>query len=117
MDMRTIGFQAENLAREWLEARGYHFVQANYRYQHAEVDLIMTHSKTMVFFEIKFRTNLSYGYPETFVYRSKQRLIIRAADYFVHRVDWKHGIRFDIIAIEQLAGRPPLITHFQDAFY
>lgn len=112
-----LGSQSEYLASEWLQSHGYEFVQANYRYRHAEIDLIMKHRDILVFVEVKFRSGTGYGYAEEFVDYKKRQLIIRAADNFIHEIDWHKDIRFDIVGVYRGQNGQIAFKHFQDAFY
>ena len=70
------GKQGEDKAAEFLADKGYEIVVRNYRYRHAEIDIIAKKNKILAFVEVKTRTNLSYGMPEEFVDVTKRRLII-----------------------------------------
>ncbi|WP_209331424.1 YraN family protein [Lunatimonas salinarum] len=111
------GKEAEWLAKEWLENKGYEFIEANYRYKHAEIDLIFTHKGIMVFVEVKFRSGTGYGYAEEFVDFRKRQLIIRAADHYIHEKDWHRDIRFDIVGVYRDRNGSIAFRHFEDAFY
>ena len=112
-----VGNVSEKLAAEWLQSQGYEFMQANYRYKHAEIDLIMKHNGILVFVEVKFRTGTGYGYVEEFVDYKKRQLIIRAADNYIYEVDWHQDIRFDIVGVYKDQYGHMAFKHFPDAFY
>lgn len=112
-----IGSESEKLASEWLQGRGYEFVEANYRFKHAEIDLIMKHQGLLIFVEVKFRSGTGYGYAEEFVDYRKRQLIIRAADQFIYERDWHKDIRFDILGVYKDQKGNIAFKHFQDAFY
>lgn len=111
------GKEAETLAKEWLGSRGYLFVEANYRYKHAEIDLIFTYKGILVFVEVKFRSGTGYGYAEEFVDYRKRQLILRAADNYVYEKDWHRDIRFDIVGVYRDKKGQVAFKHFEDAFY
>lgn len=69
----------------------------------------------MVFVEVKYRTSLLFGYPESFVTKSKQDRIRSAADNFIFEKNWTSNIRFDIISIVHIKGSIQ-IEHFEDCF-
>lgn len=66
------GRLAEQEAARWLESRGYTLLETNYRYQHAEIDLIMTHQGLLIFIEVKFRSGVGFGFAEEFVHATKR---------------------------------------------
>lgn len=112
-----MGSDAEILAAKWLESRGYAFITANYRYKHAEIDLIMQHREILIFVEVKFRGGTGFGYAEEFVDYKKRQLIIRAADNYIYEKDWHKDIRFDIVGVYKDRSGNMAFKHFQDAFY
>lgn len=112
-----IGNEAEKLAAEWLKSKGYQFIEANYRYKHAEIDLVMKHKGLLIFIEVKFRGGTGYGYAEEFVDFRKRQLTIRAADNFIYERDWHKDIRFDIVGVYRDKYGQMAFKHFQDAFY
>jgi len=112
-----LGSQSEFLASEWLQSKGYELVEANYRFKHAEIDLIMKNKGILVFVEVKFRSGTGYGYAEEFVDYKKRQLIIRAADNFIYERDWHKDIRFDIVGVYKDQYGNMAFKHFPDAFY
>ena len=110
------GKQGEEAAVRYLREKGYEIMTRNYRYQHAEIDLIAKRGKLLAFVEVKTRTNLSYGNPEEFVSYTKSKLVMKAAEHYIFSNDWPYDIRFDIVAVT-LAGNELRIKHIEDAFY
>lgn len=110
------GKQGEAEAAQYLREQGFEIMFRNYRYQHAEIDLIAKKGKLMVFVEVKTRTNLSHGNPEEFVSYTKAKLVMKAAEQYIFANNWLHDIRFDIIAVT-IAGSELRIKHIEDAFY
>jgi putative endonuclease len=111
------GKLAEELTKEWLIGKGYEWVESNYRYRHAEIDLIYKHQGILVFIEVKFRSGTGYGFAEEFVDSDKKKLIIKAARQFIYEKNWMNDIRFDIIAVYKDRNNNYSFNHFQDAFY
>lgn len=110
------GKKGEDEAVRFLREKGYEIMFRNYRYQHAEIDLIAKKGKLLAFVEVKTRTNLSYGNPEEFVSYTKAKLIMKAAEQYIFAQNWLHDIRFDIVAVT-LAGTELRVKHIEDAFY
>lgn len=110
------GKQGEEAAARYLEQKGYAVVARNFRYQHAEIDLIAQKGKLLIFAEVKTRQNLSFGNPEEFVSSTKARLVMRVAEHYIFTKDWQYDVRFDIIAIT-IKSDDVQIKHIQDAFW
>lgn len=111
------GNHGENLATEYLLAKGYTILERNWRYQKAELDIIAQHSSTTVFVEVKTRRGLAYGYPEEGVTPTKQKHLARGANAYVLENDINNDLRFDIISIILTKGKAPEINHIEDAFF
>src|ERR1051325_2841958 len=68
-----IGDEGERLAREHLEKLGHHILELKWRYGRYEVDIISRQGDTIVFIEVKTRKSGTFGDPEDFVTRKKQK--------------------------------------------
>jgi putative endonuclease len=110
-----LGKKAEDLAINYLLNKGYQIMCRNYRHGKAEIDIIAKQASHLCFVEVKARSSLHFGYPETFVKRLQQRLIKQAAESYMRAYGWNDAIRFDIISIVQQSGTLALV-HFEDAF-
>jgi putative endonuclease len=107
------GKQGEDLAARFLEHKGFSVVTRNYRYKHAEIDLIVRKDDWTIFVEVKTRSSNAFGEPETFVDWKKGRKIMEAAEEYIFSTNWHGHIRFDIVSVK--LGNPPEIVHFEDA--
>lgn len=112
-DKIDIGNQGEQLAAEFMAAKGFEIVVRNYRYKHAEIDMIVKRNDWIVFIEVKTRTSSEYGEPEDAVGDIKIGKLYEAAEEYIFATDWQGHVRFDVISVK--LGRVPLIEHFEDA--
>lgn len=112
----SIGKSGESIASTHLIKLGFKILERNWQYSHAEVDIVAENQEFIVFVEVKFRKNNTFGPPESFVSRKKQSLLIRAANAFIKQKNVQKEARFDIIAI---TGTEPhvKIDHIPFAFY
>lgn len=112
---KELGQEGEQLAADYLKKKGWQILEMNYRYSRSEIDLIASKPKQLIFVEVKARTNTSFGLPEQYVDDKKAELIMKAADHYIHQIDWKGNIRFDIISI--IKKETIELEHIEDAFY
>lgn len=110
------GKEAENLAAEFLQRKGYEIVERNYRYRRSEIDLIVRKAGWLVFVEVKMRSSHAFGYPEEFVDYQKAKNIVYGAEYYTFENKYEGNVRYDVVAITQRSGKME-IRHFEDAFY
>ena len=122
MNKRTVGGRYEETAALYLKERGLTILATNFRCRSGEIDLIALdeqkrsqadHEKTIVFVEVKYRSNGRSGQPWEAVDYKKRKTICRVADYYrlTHGGLAGHNFRFDVISI---LGEE--ITWFQNAF-
>jgi putative endonuclease len=95
------GQAAENLARDHLLRQGLAVIERNVRTPYGEIDLICEHAGTLVFVEVRFRRDSSYGTPAETVGVQKQRRLRDSAEHYLQarRLGSKKPARFDIVAI------------------
>lgn len=115
----SLGADGEALARKYLEEKGYELVKENFRYERAEIDLVMKNEKLkqLVFVEVKTRKSKSFGEPQESVNESKQLQLIKSAEGFMmNNPDYDdYEKRFDVIAIYIENGKEN-INHLENAF-
>ncbi len=111
------GKEAEGLVKDWLAGKGYSFQDSNYRFQHAEIDLIFRFKGILVFVEVKYRSGTGFGYAEEFVDYTKRKLIVKAANNYIFEKDWHKDIRFDIVGVYRDRLGNINFKQFEDAFY
>ena len=117
MDRKQIGTDAENYARIFLERAGLKTLTTNYNCRGGEIDLILRHNHTLVFVEVRLRSNPHFGSAAESVTPSKQKRIIHAAQHFLMHNNQLSDLecRFDVIALDSTeALSAPL--WYKDAF-
>jgi len=99
--MQVIGKEVENLVSIYLQQQGLRLVATNYRCKIGEIDLIMSDQGTLVFVEVRYRQNFSYGDGVATVDKNKQHKIKRTAIYYLqnHKLYDEVMCRFDVVAV------------------
>jgi putative endonuclease len=88
------GRLGEDMARKYLEEKGYVLVEANHRNYLGEIDLVMTKQKIpdrvrndaglkLVFVEVKLKIGQYWGTPEEMLSKSKLARVERVANAFL----------------------------------
>ena len=111
-----LGAWGEEQAAQFLRRLGAKILHQNYRAPVGEIDIIARHGKTLLFVEVKTRRSTVCGVPAEAVGATKQRQIIRTAEWFLLKNKLaKLQPRFDVISI--LANGDQVdIEHIADAF-
>lgn len=98
---KILGESGERYAATWLEARGYHVVERNWRCPYGELDIVARFGAEWVFLEVKTRRGRGMGAPEEAVTPAKQaRLVLSAQAYLAEQGHEDAPYRFDVLAIE-----------------
>ena len=113
--MKTIGNKGEDLAADYLKRKGYRIVSRNFKTLFGEIDIIAEDRNTLVFVEVKTRTDDSFGHPFEAVHRRKQEKMKRVALSYLKKNKRECPARFDVLSIEISDGRGQ-IEHIVDAF-
>lgn len=114
---KEIGLKGENHAANYLISLGYVLMERNWRFSHAEIDIIAKEGEILVFVEVKTRSYTYFGQPEEFISSYKEKLISDAASQYMQSINHEWEIRFDIISILIQENGELLLEHFKDAWF
>ncbi|HEX5392784.1 MAG TPA: YraN family protein [Rhodocyclaceae bacterium] len=107
------GAAAEDLAAAFLARQGLRLVERNYRVRGGEIDLICMDGATLVFVEVRLRTNSRYGGAAASITATKQRRLILAASHYL-QAHGERDCRFDCVLLTALDEHA--IEWIRDAF-
>jgi putative endonuclease len=110
------GEWGEQLACQWLEAKGYTILHRNWRHGRGEIDIVAREGGFLVVVEVKTRRSARWGEPELAVGPAKRRHLMQAATELLHTLPEDLELRFDVMSITGSAARPEVL-HIPDAFY
>ena len=111
-----LGITGETIAKQYLESKGYEILFSNWRHQHKEVDIICKTKNTLIFIEVKTRTDDYFQQPFEAVENQKMNHLIEAAEAFIENYTDFEEMRFDILSIIIRNESDPEIVHIIDAF-
>lgn len=110
------GKQGEALATRFLEDAGCKILATRWRYKQYELDIVAQEKDTLLIVEVKTRESNFFGEPESFVTKTKQRQLIKAAAAFIEQNKLDLEVRFDIVSVIIGKGKQQ-INHVSGAFY
>ncbi|MGB7816218.1 MAG: YraN family protein [Methylotenera sp.] len=100
MNQNNAGLEAEKLAATFLMNHGLKLVAQNYHCRFGEIDLIMMDAETLVFIEVRLRSNSQFGSAASSITPQKQKKLILTAQHYLQQ----HGqgaCRFDAILMNK----------------
>ena len=110
------GKEGEQDAVNFLIENGHTILERNFRFGHAEIDIISRKDNILHIVEVKTRNSSAYGEPESFVNQQKIDLLVRATTYYMEKTDLDLEVQFDIISIVK-NNVEFTINYIEDAFY
>jgi putative endonuclease len=115
-EFHETGKQGEAIALNHLRQNGYTILKTNWQSGHKEIDIIAQKDDQLVIVEVKARKTAFFGEPEEFVTKSKQKMLIAAANHYLLKNNLDLEVRFDIISV-LFKGDNYRVNHIEDAFY
>lgn len=77
------GRRGENIAKNFLEKKGYKLICQNFQNRFGQIDLIMAYQKVLIFVEVKLKIGKDYGLPEEMINKRKIKRIENQANAYL----------------------------------
>ncbi len=103
--MNERGQLAERWAAQYLQRQGLQLISQNYRGRYGEIDLIMQDGATLVFIEVRLRSNENFGGAAASIDTRKQQRIIRTAQQYLATLNRIPPCRFDALLLNDTPER------------
>jgi putative endonuclease len=96
-----MGHEIESQVSAYLQKQGFQLLHRNFRCRLGEIDLIGLHQNQLLFVEVRFRRNATYGSAAASVDFRKQQKLIKTARFFLLRYPnmANCACRFDVVAV------------------
>ena len=104
---QSSGADAEQAAENCLVRHGMQIVARNYRTRFGEIDLVARDGETLVFVEVRLRSNPRFGGAAASIDGHKRARIVSAARQFLSRLGRNPPCRFDVVTLD--GGSPQWI--------
>ncbi len=112
-----VGRRGEDEAAQYLRGLGYRIVGRRERVLRGDIDIVALDGRTVVFVEVRSRTDTAHGHPAETVGRVKQRRISELAAAYIRRHKLEDcSVRIDVVAVTFPPGEKPVVEHYQNAF-
>ena len=98
--LQLAGADAEETAARFLASKGLAIVARNFRTRFGEIDLVAREGDTLVFVEVRLRTNARFGGAAASVDSSKRARIIASARAYLARLGTEPACRFDVVTLD-----------------
>lgn len=117
LDKRLLGRWGQKQCEKFLKAKGYKTLTRNFSCTSGEIDLIMMDEDTVVFVEVKARTNEAFTDAESAITKVKQHRLAKAANLFIKKHKLENlPLRFDAMILITDGKNKQQIRHYENAF-
>lgn len=107
---RELGQSGEEMAAQFLTARGFKVLARNYRLRSGEIDLIVTQGERLLFVEVKARRSFEEVSPLELIPRKKQIHLSKAAQHYLAKNRlWDRAASFALVVVDITNGQCELV--------
>ena len=112
-----LGRRGEEEAARHLKSLGYRIVGRRERILRGDIDIVALDGRTVVFVEVRSKSDTAHGHPAETVGPEKQRRIAELAAAYIRRHKLEdQSVRIDVVAVTFPAAGRPVVEHYQNAF-
>ncbi len=101
LNINNQGLIAEHTAEAYLKKQGLSLLEKNFSCRFGEIDLVMRDGNTLVFVEVRLRSNAKFGSAAQSINHSKQEKLIRTAQFYLQQKDLALACRFDVVLFNE----------------
>lgn len=117
-----VGRAGETAAKEYLRKKGYKIIDTNCRTKYYEIDIIaiapvkrfFDAERTMVFVEVRTKSNERWGRPEDTINYYKKKQLHGAAEAYLGENGWDGASRIDAVCVILTGNEVKRLTHYEN---
>ncbi len=112
----SFGRKSEKRAARYMASKGYRIIETNYHCRFGEIDIIARSGDTLVFCEVKARSNRTFGTALEGITGAKIKRIRKTAEHYLMTKKLKNtDCRFDAVTVDT-SGFGTVIEIMPNAF-
>ena len=89
----------EEIAKRYLEKKGFKILERNYKTKYSEIDLIVQDKKELVLVEVRTKKGELFGTPEESLDKRKLRKLWFNAQGYSAKIGWQGPFRVDAVCL------------------
>ncbi len=113
-DKVDLGRKGEDLAENYLAEKGYEVIGRNEHVGHSDIDILARDGKTLVFVEVRTKSDRNRGMPEETLNQTKLQRMRKTAEIYMAWHKYNGPARLDAVCIIlEKEGRISHIKHYR----
>jgi putative endonuclease len=118
MKKKDLGKKGEEIAEKYLIKSGYKIIERNFRTKYGEIDLICEKDSSIIFIEVRTKSNLEFVSPEESISSKKIDHIKNSSlDYLSKNKKKYKDIKFEFIGILISSKNDYKLNHLKDIIF
>lgn len=118
MNKKELGKRGEEIASEYLKKLGYKIITKNFKTKYGEIDLIFEKNDSIIFVEVRTKSNLNILSPEESLTSKKfDRLKKSSLEYLSLNGKKYKNIKFEFIGILYYSDENYKLNHLKDIIF
>lgn len=114
---REIGRRGEEATARYIQMLGYEVLERNWTCPAGEADIIARDGETLVFIEVKTRSDFDKGFPGEAVSQKKRQRYEKIACWYLKEYPYLDiPVRFDVSSLLVVAPNRAFIRYMKNAF-
>lgn len=115
-DHITTGQLGEEIAKKYLEKKGYKIIEKDFKTKYAEIDLIGIKNNELIIFEVRTKRGEAFGTPEDTINNRKLGKLLLGARIIASAKKWQGPLRVDAVCVVlKIYGEEVLrINHYEN---
>lgn len=113
---RIIGAKGEDIASSYLTSKGYRIIDRNFQTKLGEIDIVTEKGEFIIFIEVKYRSNLSFGYPYEAVNSHKLFKLKKMVEVYMVVNKIKKQAKVEVLSIWEENGETK-VKHYTDLYF
>jgi len=98
LNLKT-GQIGEEIAKKYLEEKGYLVLEENYKTKYGEIDLVCKNNNELIIVEVRTKKGENFGSPEDSLIKTKLRKVWLNAEAYRNTKKWQGICRVDAICL------------------
>jgi len=109
------GKLGEEIAKNYLEKKGYKILEQNYKTKYGEIDLVARDGRDLVVVEVRTKKGEMFGSPEDSLNKKKLRKIQLNTLAYSGKIRWKGPCRVDAVCLVlEINNAIKRLEHYQN---
>ncbi len=115
-----IGSAGEKIVENYLKNNGYKILEKNLKTRYLEIDIIAEKNNTLIFIEVRSKTNDNFGEPEDTINKKKKEKLKNNAFSYINYKNYDGLYKIEIVSVildKNNINKKESLRHYKDIIF